>query len=235
MVSKIDNTTNLPDIPIRGMTESEVNSAVDEYLRHLSDAGAKPIPGANIIKFLELVQNVVESRQNSESIAEDKRLMVLYNDPPDEKEVDTEAITFYLDDRLGGQFGRGPVGTKTTREVKHHTRSIQQHPEHPSEKLVTMGRSFDNYIIFNIYARTDIQALRRVLWFENVMDSFSWYFKVNRILALQERAWRVGRKDIGDLSLAKYSMRYYVKTEDAYQFGSQELKRITLNMNIEEV
>jgi len=230
MASKIDNITKVPDV--RGMNEADMKLALDGFLRNLYSSGASAPAGGNIIKYLELVQNVVWSRQETENIPEDKRLMILGEDPPDEAEVDTEAITFYLDSRGPGQHGQGSPGTNTVRERTHHVRSIQQHPEHPSEKLVTMGRSFDNYVVFNIYARTDYQALQRVLWFENVMDSFRWYFKVNRILSLQESAERIGLVNVGELSLSKYSLVFYVKTEDIYQFGSQELKEIVVNTNI---
>lgn len=231
MASKIDNITNIPDINYPGMTEAEVNIALESYLKQISNSGQAPIPGANIIKFFELVQNAIWSRQNTENIPEDKRLLVLGDDPPDEEEVNSEAITFYLDKREAGQHGRGPVGTKTVKEVTHHVRSVQQHPEHPSEKLLTVGRKFDNYVVFNIYARTDYQALLRVLWFENVMDSFRWYFRINRLLVLFQKTKRIGTVQVGELSLAKYSVIFFVGSEDAYQFGSQELKRIALNIN----
>lgn len=235
MACKIDNITEIPDINVPGMTEEQVKFALDSYIKNVTSSGEKPIIGADIIKFFELVQDAVWSRQNTENIPEAKRLLVIGDDPPDEKEVDTEAITFYLDERMTGQYGRGPVGTKTTREVVPHLRSVQQHPEHPSEKLVTMARSFDNYVVFNIYARTDFRALQRVLWFENVMDSFRWYFSVNRLNVLFLETKRIGTIEHGELSLSKYSMRFFVKSEDAYQFGSQELKRIALNVNIKEV
>lgn len=235
MASKIDNITNIPDVNRPGKTEAEVDQALERYIKDVSSSGQKPIPGASISKFFELTQNVVWSRQNTENIPECKRLLVLGDDPPDEEEINTEAITFYLASREPGQHGRGPVGSNTVKEVTHHVRSIQQHPEHPSEKLVTMGRKFDNYVVFNIYARTDSQSLNRVLWFENVMDSFRWYFRVNRLLVLFQRTERIGTVQIGELSLSKYSVTFYVSTEDTYQFGSQELKRIALNIDIKEV
>lgn len=232
MVSKTDNITNIPDYNPKGMTENEVNRAIDFYLKSLVNSGQMPQEGGSILKYLELVQNAVKSRQNTENIPENRRLLVLYDDPPDEKEVDTEAITFYLEERGPGQWGQGSFDVNTKKELKHHVRSIQQHPEHPSEKLVTMGRGFENNIVFNIYARTDKQALKRVLWFENVMDSFAWYYRVNRIRSIQKKVIRTGPVTIGELSLAKYSMLFHVRTEDSYQFGSQELKKITLDMNI---
>jgi len=72
-----------------------------------------------------------------------------------------------------------------------------------------------------------------VLWLENVMDSFRWYFRVHGISIVIEEG--VGDKEqvkIGEILLTKYPMSYFVRTEDTYQFGSQELKTIELNVNV---
>jgi hypothetical protein len=183
--------------------------------------------------FFELVQNVISSRQSAENIPETKRLLVLAEDPPEEKAIDTEAITIQLDDRESGSFGRSSTTSKSTvREAVHHFRSVQSHPEHLNEKLITMGRSFDNIVTFNIYARTNKQSISRLLWFENLMDSFRWYFSIYLFKPVEQKAWRVGNVKIGNLSLVKYSVSYLVRTEDTYQFGSQELRHVALNVNV---
>ena len=227
MTFKTDNITNIPDIG--GLSESEASFALDSYFKRLEQSAQPSIPGGEILKYFRLVQNACWSRQESESVPTDKRLLILSEDPPEEKDLDSEAITFFVSHREPGQFGQGATGANTTKERVHHVRSVQQHPEHVSEKLVTMGRSFDNYIGFGIYARTDFVALQRVLWFENVMDSFRWYFKINHILSLEERVDHFGKVEVGNLSLTKYLVTFFVKTEDTYQFGSQELKRVIVN------
>jgi hypothetical protein len=232
MASKIDNLVELPDIQkTRKLTEAEVKARINKYLEDIS-AVKQPVPQyENLLGFFSLVQNAIRSREASERVPEDKRLLVLANDPPET--IDTEAITFFLQSRAPGQFNRGSAGQARIKEVAAHVRSIQQHPEHISEKLVTMGRFYDNSIVFNIYARDDFTALKRVLWLENVMDSFRWYFRVHGISQVIEQG--VGDKkhvEIGQLSLTKYPMSYFIRTEDTYQFGSQELKHIELNTNV---
>ena len=232
MASKIDNITNLPDFGgTNRISEADVASKIDAYIQNISAVTSPPTKFNNIIEFFELVQNTIRSRENSENVPKDRKLLVLADDPP--KEVDTEAITFFLNSRRPGQFSRGSAGNARIKEVSSHVRSIQQHPEHIGEKLVTMGRFYDNWIAFNIYAKDDYTALKRVLWLENVIDSFRWYFRVHGISQVIEEG--TGNKEhvtIGEIELTKYPMSYFVRTEDTYQFGSQELKSIELNVNV---
>jgi hypothetical protein len=229
MVSKIDNITKLPELGSNSrLSEAEVTQQIDKYFRDISAVKHQQPALNTIVEFFGLVQKAIRSREVSEKVPEDKRLLVLANDPPEE--IDSEAITFYLQSRTPGQFNRGSQGNMRVKEVVPHVRSIQQHPEHLGEKLVTMGRFFDNYVAFNVYARDDYAALNRVLWLENVMDSFRWYFGVHGIRRVIEEG--VGDKErlkIGELTLTKYPMSYFVRTEDTYQFGSQELKNVELN------
>ncbi len=130
-------------------------------------------------------------------------------------------------------MSRGSVGEGKIKELVPHLRSIQQHPEHPGEKLVTMGKAFDNVIEFHVYARNNHTAMKRVMWLENVLDAFRWYFRVHGIQQVIEM--EVGKKqlvNVGELLLTMYPMSYFVRTEDIYQFGSQELKYVELNVGL---
>jgi len=233
MGSKTVNIANVPYIGGRAqLSEAETTLYVNKYIANLKVAGEDQPFHNNILGFLKLVQNAVRSREAVDNVPEDKRLLVLGNDPPES--IDTEAITFFLKSRSPGQFNRGRAGEARIKEVIGHIRNIEPHPEHIGEKLVTMGRLYDNRVAFNIYAKDDYTALARVLWFENVMDSFRWYFRVHGISQVIEEG--VGDKEnvtIGELPLTKYPMSYFIRTEDIYQFGSQELKNVELNVKLE--
>lgn len=233
MASTIDNITSLPDInSTRFKNEADVLFAIERYIENTINSGTVPPPGGKLVDFFSLVQNAVWSRQATENIQEDKRLLVIGDDPPEEEEINSEAITFSLENREPGQWSQGPAGSNGVKEVAHHQRSIQQHPEHLGEKLVTMGRYFDNVINFYIYARSSWQSLRRALWFENVMDGFRWYFRLHRINTVHIRTTKVGKVVLKEIPLIKYSVSFFVRTEDTYQIGLQELKRIILDVDI---
>ncbi len=234
MASKTDNITSLPDLGgTKRLSEADVTRRIEKYIEDISAVKRPQAQFDGIMEFFELAQLAIRSREVSEKVPEKKRLLVLANDPPEE--IDTEAITFFLSGRRPGQFSRGSAGNARVKEVVPHVRSIQQHPEHIGEKLITMGRFYDNYVAFHIYAKDDFTALKRVLWLENVMDSFRWFFRVHGISQVIEEG--VGDKThvkIGELTLTKYPMSYFIRTEDTYQFGSQELKHVELNVNVSD-
>jgi len=228
-------TVSLAEIPDIGngqqLAEPEIARRIERYIANLKKAEIQVPTHNNLIGFFELLQNAIRCREATQKVPPGKGLLILAQDPPEE--IDTEAVTFFLSAREPGLFGRGPMGAGGVQEVVPHLRSIQDHPEHIGEKLVTMGRAFDNLITLRVYARDDITALKRVFWLEDVIDSFRWYFRVHGIFQVLERA--VGQKEqvtIGELLLTRYPMSYFVKTEDIYQFGSQELKKVELNIAV---
>ena len=179
MASRIDNITNLPPVETDSgvrvrLNESQVQSLVTQYLQDLTKPRKAPAGGqatqhgADLDEFFELVQNVIVSKQNQEGVKSNKRILVVEDDPPEA--VDTEALTFYLKASVPGRFDQGPSGAGRIREVTPHIRAVVDHPEAPSQKLITAGRFYDNWITFNIYARTHKVARERLVWFERMMD-----------------------------------------------------------------
>jgi hypothetical protein len=225
-------TVSLAEIPDIGnnqqLSEPDIARRIERYISNLKRAEIQVPAHNNLIGFFELLQNAIRSREASQKVPAGKGLLILAQDPPEE--IDTEAVTFFLSSRSPGLYGKGPMGAGGVHEVVPHLRSVQDHPEHAGEKLVTMGRSFDNVVRLRVYARDDMTALKRVFWLEDVIDSFRWYFRVHGIFQVLEMG--VGEKEqvtIGELLLTRYPMSYFVKTEDIYQFGSQELKKVELN------
>jgi len=234
MVTKVDNIAPIPDLgystgTIR-VSEDEAEAIVQNYVNEISSVRGALHPNGDLLKLFELIQNAVQSRQESEKVPGDKRLLVLASDPPEE--IDTEAITFSLLSRGPGQFNKGPPNSARVKELAPHYRGAQNHPEHIGEKLITMGRFFDSNIAFNIYARNDMTALKRVFWFENVMDSFRWLFRVHHIEALYQGTGDKAKVKIGNLELTKYPMTFFVRTEEIYQFGVQELKKFVVKTSV---
>jgi len=233
MESKTVSIAEIPDIGsnTQRLSEPEIARRIERYLSNLKKAEVQEPEHNDLLGFFGLLQNAIRSREISQKVPTGKGLLILVQDPPEE--IDTEAVTFFLGSRGAGQYGRGSMGTSGVKEVVAHLRSIQSHPEHAGEKLVTMGRLFDNVVRLRVYARDDITALKRVFWLENVIDSFRWYFRVHGIRQVLEMG--VGEKEqvtIGELLLTRYPMSYFVQTEDIYQFGSQELKYAELNSTV---
>ena len=230
MVSRVDNI-NLP-------SELEINATViqNHIKRYVTLAKVSerwPV-GKDINDFFPLVHRALYSAQLTEKIPKEKMVRFVEQDPPEE--IDTETITFYIQARNPGQFSQGPAGTQSHREVGHHVRNIRNHPDFPGEKLVTLGKFYDNYIKFNIYARDNKTARKRLLWFTRVMSRYDWYFKSKGFDKVIELG--VGDRkviNIDNLKVVNYPITYFVKSEDLIHTGEQEMKQIVFSTEIEDL
>jgi hypothetical protein len=96
-----------------------------------------------------------------------------------------------------------------------------------------MGRFYDNWIVFNIYAKTNKQARERLLWFEKVMDSFNWYFRIHGYRVVEDGVGSRERSKISEhTTVTKYPITYMVRTDDTYHVSTQELKEIVINVEV---
>ena len=234
MVSKIDNITSVPSVEAVGvrvrLNESEIQAVVNRYLEDLNRGKRTPTSGAELSDFFGMIQTIMVSKQNQEGVPSDKRILVVEDDPPES--VNTEAITFYLKTRVPGRVDQGPAGVGRKKEVVPHQRAIIDHPEAPSQKLITMGRYYDNWITFNIYARTNKVARDRLLWFEKTMDIYNWYFRLYGFRVIEEGVGNRERVKIDELMVTKYPITYMVRTDDTFHFSTQELKEILIQLEL---
>jgi len=234
MASRIDNITNIPSVEASSTrvryNETEINAVVANYLESYDRGKRTPASGAELQDFFEMIQTVISSKQNQEGVPADKQILVVEDDPPES--VDTEAITFYLKTRVPGRIDQGPSGAGKVKEVVPHQRSIIDHPEAPGQKLVTVGRFYDNWITFNIYARTNKVARERLLWFEHVMDIYNWYFRLYGFRVVEEGVGSRERAMIDELTVTKYPITYMVRTDDTFYFSTQELKDILIKLEL---
>lgn len=232
MTSRLDNMNLPPDLRTGTLGGSDI---VRMYMRQFQEGlviNDKAPIGGDINEFFPLVHKTIISRQRADGIDDDKMVLFVEEDPPER--LNTEAITFFIQSRSPGQYNQGPAGTIGHREVRHHIRGVDEHPEHTGEKLVTVGKFYDNYIRFNIYAKTNKQARKRLLWFTQLMDQYEWYFKMSGYLTIEQGVGDRQRIEIPEHGkVTKYPIVYFVKSEDLHHFGTQELKHIVFTADIE--
>jgi hypothetical protein len=211
-------------------SEAEFRVMVNHYLEQLKTTNESPV-GGDINDFFSLVKQAISAREDSEGVPADKRMFFVEEDPP--RPLETPAITFYLKARVCGRFDQGSAGQGHIKEVVAHQRAIIEHPEHPSEKLVSMGKFYDNWVTFNVYAATNKVAMERLIWFESIMDSFSWYFRLHGFRVIEEGVGNRERVKVDELTLTTYPLSYYVRSENVYHFGTQELKQLLVNVEVD--
>lgn len=237
MVSKIDNITNVSDTKIpyleSRLNETETEALIQGYLSELIEKkpDSPPSKGQDLIDFIDLVQDAVVSREEIEGVSSSRRLLFLEDDPPEE--LDTEAIAWKIKSRVPGKFDQGPAGQGRIKEVSAHCRSVVQHPDNPGEKLVTLGRFYDNWVSFEMYAKTNKVAIKRAFWFESLMDGFYWYFRLFGFKVIYQGMGEKETVKIGELTLTKYPLSFYVRLDHTFTISTQELRSFLLNVNVE--
>jgi hypothetical protein len=236
MASRADNIL-VPDL--RGRAPLDANDAdiiINQFITEgiARDREHPHKTQGDLRDFLFTVRSAMLSRQEWEDVPSDKRLDFLEDDPPEK--LNTPSITFFLKARKPGQFSRGPAGSGGTREVTPHLRSEQQHPDNPGEKLVTTGMFHDNWLTFNVYARTSKVAFNNLLWFERVMRDYRWWFRLNGFQVIPEGVGTRERVEIKDgdkiIKVTKYPMSYMVRTDDVSHFSTQEFRRLIIDVGV---
>lgn len=238
MTNKLDNITSIPDLQIPRTriqrSESDVSSLIDTYLREQRASlpkGREFLDSFSILDFLYLLRKVIESRQNTEGIKDENRILFLEEDP--QEEIDTEAITFSIMYRKPGQFSKGPIGKgSVVRELTPHLRRYEDNQNVPGEKILTYGKLHDTKITFWCNARTDKVAIRRALWLTQVMDSFSWFFFLYGFRVIEQGIEEKEKERIKDLDIVKYPVTYIIQNDDTFQVSSQEFRELLLNLEI---
>jgi len=223
MTSRSENLALPPEIKYQELGTVEAQQLIDSFIERIERRDA---PEAGTLNdFFPLVKDALESKQNAENVPADKRLLFVEEDPPEA--LDTEAITFFLDGRVNGSYSRGRPGEGRVRELTPHLRGQVEHPDHPGEQLLILGKFWDNTIKFNIYAMNNKQARERLLWFENVMLSYRWYFAHFGYRVFETGVGSRERVEVNDRKLTKYPVVFELRTEDIVYLDAQELKRIS--------
>lgn len=232
MASRLDNMNLPPDLKSGTLGGSDI---IHLYMRQFQEdlvVNKRVAIGGEINDFFPLIHKAMVSRQRADGINDNKMVLFVEEDPPEK--LDTEAITFFIQARSPGQWNQGPAGTVGHKQVRHHIRGIVEHPEHAGEKLVTIGKFYDNYIRFNIYAKTNKQARKRLLWFTRLMDQYEWYFRMSGYTTVEQGVGDRERIEIPEYGMVtKYPVVYFVKSEDLQHFGTQELKHVVLTATLE--
>ncbi len=169
---------------------------IDGYLSQLeSNASAdsghprlrSPLPATDLDGFFRLVGQALKHQQHLDGAK--KEVFFTEEYPEKDDNITGEVISYQLLERRPGTFERKQVGGMlnegNTRQRRKIFRESQADPDYPGERIHTYGQWFDNKIQFNIMAKTNKTANQRALWFENFMDSWTWFFEVNGILHLK--------------------------------------------------
>ncbi len=181
-----------------------------------------------------LVKTAVEDFEKRANIPNINKIIFTEEDPNVDSQ--TETITFSLIKREPGAFGQGAPFESRTKNLRPLFREELQDKENPGYRLVTTGYWHDNLIRFTCWARTNKTANARALWFERLMDEYSWWFKtqgVDRML-FWERAADIS-VTIDNNKWYGRPLDYFVRTETLRVFSEKTIEEILVDVGLDTI
>lgn len=194
----------------------------------------QPRPAKNIDEVTDLVQRVIQDKQNSDGIVSDQRIVFTEEYPP--VDFKTEAVSFRLISRDPGTTSGGRHLNQSRQEWKPKIRSIDDDPNNPGNKLITMGQLFENTIEFTCWARTNKRANMRALWLEDTLREYAWYLKYNGVNEFYMlRRERDFRENLEGNTVFGRPLIYLARTERLTHLSEPTIRRMVVTYGIGRV
>jgi hypothetical protein len=183
----------------------------------------------NIVEFLDLVKDALDDYQNRTHIVGREKVIFTYEDP--DKPIQFETISIGLERRQPGAFSQGPPLAGKVKNLRPILREEGHDPEEPGYRRAVLGYFHDNVMRITCWALTNKAANSRMLWLEEVMEQYTWYFRIsgiNRFLYEKHAAPLV--RTVGNVRLFGRPVDYFVRTETLRTVKEKELEVIYLRL-----
>ncbi len=219
-----------PTIPVQEVFN---NSLCDPDTKKVSGRKTRSLDGAkSLLEFFGLVGQAIENMENRSGVIESERVIFTEEEPDTGSK--TETIAFSLVTRQPGAFGQGPPMNPTHRNLKPMFREEESDPNNPGYRIMTLGYWYDNIVRFTCWARTNKVANIRAEWFENLMEEYSWWFKLKGV----ERTIFQGRNSdiVVTVDQNKWYGRpidYFVRTEKLRVFREKSIEEILVKYKVQ--
>lgn len=235
MANQIPESILRRDILTTDLTQEPPRIIVSRIYSSLLEATERPpknvTPGTskNIIEVMSLVKDSIEDYENRQNTNTRDRVTVVYEDP--DKELETETISLSIETRQPGAFQTGPPLGAQIKNQRPLLREETADPDHPGYRRAILGYFHDNTLRLTCWALTNKTANARMLWLEEVMEQYIWYFRisgVNRFLYLKHGPQLV--KTVSNNRIYGRPIDYFVRTETIRAISEKELETIYVNL-----
>ncbi len=205
-----------------------VSSAVStDRLRSPGDA-------KNLTEFYDLVRYVINDSERRANVINDGKVFFTEEDP-DALKDNNIIISFGVEKRMPGAFSKGAPFEGDIANQKPMLREDIEDPENPGYRRAILGYWHDNEIRFTVWARTNKVANEKALWFENIMQEYSWYFTsqgVVRVIFMKRDSDFV--TDINGAKMYGRPLHYFVRTETLRTVSEKVIEEIIVNASVSD-
>jgi len=190
-----------------------------------------PFPAKNLDEFFNLVKKVINDNEYRRNVPTNLQINYTEEEPDYLKDLGP-TITFSLVVREPGAAGKGAPMHNTVKNYVPILREEVNDPENPGYKKAILGYWHDNEVKFTVWAKTNKVANDKALWFEGLMQEYSWYFAsqgVARLLFLKREADLVSEVD--GQKLYASPIHFYVRTETLTTISQKTFELIEIGAN----
>ena len=187
-------------------------------------------PSKNLKEFYDLVNRAMIDYQAREGVS--LRNTVNFTEEDPQAKDETEVISFRLMRREPGAFSQGSPFEGPIKNLRPVTRESGKDPTNPDYRYNVSGYWYDNLIRFTCWCRTNKQANERARWFEDFMEDYTWWFRlqgVSRVLF-----WGRGEDQTVNEDGNKWygrPLEYFVRTEKLRKFEEKKLEQILIRLD----
>jgi len=187
----------------------------------------------SLLEFYDLVRQAIDDYETRAGTPQENRV-IFTEEEPDVKSQ-TESIVFSLMDRVPGQFAQGAPMSRNHSNYRPMVREEYTDTENPGYKCVANGYYYDNIVRFTAWARTNKTANARAMWFEDMMEEYSWWYKLQGV----DRVLFWGRNNdlvttVNDNKWYGRPIDYFVRTEKIRTFRQKTLEEILIRLNVKQ-
>jgi hypothetical protein len=235
-ITSLLRTDILPD----ELTKEQQRLLTSTQFQSICNAGTSlersrtPGPAKNLTEFYGLVKNAIDDYERRQETTEDAKIYFTEDNidfPKDNKIV----VSFGLVKRLPGSFSQGGPFEGNVVNMKPVVREVLDDPENPGYKRAILGYWHDNEVRFTIWARTNKDANEKALWFEEIMQEYSWYFGIQgvpRVLFLKREMDSI--IEINSVKLYARPLHYFVRTETLRTVSEKTIENILINVKVQK-
>jgi hypothetical protein len=186
----------------------------------------------SLTEFYELVSRALNDYEVRAGTPLKYHVNFTEEDPDEESE--TETVTFRLMKREPGSFSQGSPFEGDIKNLRPILREKINDPQNPDYQVAVTGYWYDNLVRFTCWARTNKQANTRACWFEDFMEDYTWWFRlqgVSRVLF-----WGRSEDETVTIDNNKWygrPLNFFVRTEKIRVFEEKKLEQILVNLTTE--
>jgi hypothetical protein len=225
------------------LTEEQL-VAKTQYIEDLMKAaspkttyGAGSIPvHSTLDEFVDRVKDVLELEQvdkkNKVILLDDHSQNNIFENPKTGEDL-LGVVTYRLMKRTHGTTAAtNQPNDPSRRDVRPRLRAATYDDvENPGQVIFHMGQWYDNIVCFDIQARTNTEANKLAMWFENIMDKNKQFFAFSGVMKyyfLERESDAAARQGDGVVHIRP--MVYWVRTEKCYEITEQAINNIIVKI-----